>query len=154
MTDISIRSANINDMCTLLEFEQHIISVERPYDSSLKDDPISYYDLKELILSETAEVLLAEINYKIIGSGYAQIRESKPYLKHDYHSYLGFMYVDYNYRGNGVNKIILNALKEWSKSKNVNNFSLDVYAENKVAIRAYEKVGFKNNLIEMCMSLD
>ena len=30
---------------------------------------------------------------------------------------------------------------------------LDVYAENQAAIRAYEKAGFKSNLIEMSISL-
>lgn len=154
MTDICIRSANLNDIDTLLKFEQSIISAERPYDKALRSNPISYYDLREFILSETTEVLVAEINYKIIGSGYAQIQKSKPYLKHDYHSYLGFMFVDPSYRGKGVNKLILNSLKEWSKNQNVYHMSLDVYDGNKIAIRAYEKAGFKKNIIEMCVSID
>lgn len=153
MIGISIRSANLNDMCTLLEFEQCIIATERLYDNCLKDEPISYYNLKELILSETAEVLVAEIDHKVVGSGYAQIRESKSYLKHDRHSYLGFMYVDPSFRGNGINKLILNYLKEWSQLREVHHLSLDVYAGNQMAIRAYEKSGFKKNLIEMSVSL-
>ncbi|MCW8834050.1 MAG: GNAT family N-acetyltransferase [Colwellia sp.] len=154
MSDIIIRGANLNDLPTLLEFEQHIITAERPYDNHLKDDPISYYDLKELILSEKAEVLVAEVSNEIVGSGYAQIKESKPYMKHDLHSYLGFMYVAPNYRGKGINKLILNALQAWSKAQNVYHCILDVYSGNQLAIRAYEKVGFKSNLIEMCVSLD
>jgi len=153
VTGITIRSANLNDMGTLLEFEQQIIAAERPFDSELKNDPISYYNLEELILSAKVEVVIAEINNKIVGSGYAQIRKSKPYKKHNHHSYLGFMYVEPTFRGRGINKLILNSLKEWSISQEVFHFSLDVYADNHAAIKAYEKSGFKNNLIEMSVSL-
>ena len=154
MADVIIRTANLNDMNTLLEFEQYIISAERSFDKYLKDDPISYYDLKELILSECAEVIVAEKNNEIVGSGYADIKKSKPYMEHDYHTYLGFMYVDPAYRGKSINKLILNSLKCWSKTKGVNHLYLDVYAENQAANRAYEKAGFKSNLIEMRVSLD
>jgi ribosomal protein S18 acetylase RimI-like enzyme len=154
VTDIAIRSANLDDMDTLLEIEQRIIETERPFDDELKTESISYYDLEALILSAKAEIFVAEIDNGIVGSGYAQIRKSKPYKKHGYHSYLGFMYVEPTFRGKGVNKLILDALKEWSKSQQVFHFSLDVYADNQAAIRAYEKAGFKSSLIEMSVSLD
>lgn len=154
MNNFTLRSAVLEDLETLLEFEQNIITVEREYDDSLKEGKISYYDLKELILAKSAEVVVVEYDNKIVGSGFAEIRESKSFYAHDYHSYLGFMYVDGNYRGQGVNKLILDSLKQWSKDNDITYFSLDVYAENKAAIKAYEKVGFKNSLIEMTMSLD
>ena len=36
MTTISIRTANLNDLETLLEFEQGVIKAERPMDSFLR----------------------------------------------------------------------------------------------------------------------
>jgi len=153
MTDIIIRTATLDDMETLLEFEQGIITAERPFDPMLKADPISYYDLKKLVLSTEAEVIVAQHQDLIIAAGYAQIRQSKAYLKHRFHSYLGFMYVAPDYRGKGINQLILNGLKKWSQSQNVHHFVLTVYADNDVAIRAYERAGFKNNLIEMTLSL-
>lgn len=152
MTDISIRRASLHDTATLLEFEQHIIAAERSFDSCLKDDPISYYDLKALVLSDSAQVLLAEIDGKIVGSGYAQLRDSRSFLQHDRHAYLGFMYVDPRYRGIGVIECVINALKQWSKSQQVSHFSLEVYADNQRAIRAYEKSGFKKFIVEMSLS--
>lgn len=148
-----IRTATLDDMEILLEFEQGIVKAERPFDPMLKADPISYYDLKELVLSSQAEVLVAQYQNKIVAAGYAQIRPSKPYLKHSFHSYLGFMYVEPDYRGKGINKLILNALKKWSETQNVDHFVLTVYADNDIAIRAYEKAGFKKDLIEMTLSL-
>ncbi|MCP3940553.1 MAG: GNAT family N-acetyltransferase [Desulfobacteraceae bacterium] len=154
MTDIAIRRANLKELSTLLEIEQRIIEAERPFDNELKTESISYYDLEALVLSAKAEVLVAEINNKIVGSGYAEIRKSKSYMKHSYHSYLGFMYVEPTFRGKGINKLILDSLKEWSKSQQIFHFSLEVYADNQVAIRAYEKAGFKSNLIEMSESFN
>ena len=57
--DILIRTATQVDLPTLLAFEQGIITAERPYDKTLKPDPISYYDISELIASNDAEVAVA-----------------------------------------------------------------------------------------------
>ena len=154
MTDIMIRTANLDDLETLLEFEQGIIKAERPFDPMLRADPISYYDLKALVLSSETEVLVAQVDSHIVASGYAQIRPSKPYLKHSFHAYLGFMYVEPDYRGKGINQLILNDLKKWSQSQNVHHFVLTVYPDNDIAIRAYQKAGFRKNLIEMTLSLN
>jgi len=154
MNDIIIRTATTDDMETLLKFEQGIITAERPFDPMLKADPISYYDLQALVISSQAEVIVALYQDKIIAAGYAQIRASKPYLKHDFHAYLGFMYVEPDYRGKGINQLILDALKKWSQSHNIYHFVLTVYADNDTAIRAYEKAGFKKNLIEMTITVD
>ena len=65
----------------MLTFEQGIIAFERPYDSTLKEDPISYYDIDTMIQSKHVELVVAVINDEIVGSGYARIEQPKPYLK-------------------------------------------------------------------------
>lgn len=153
MEAIIYRSATLEDLPTLLQFEQGIIAYERPYDSTLKPDPISYYDLKELILSNNSEVHVAEHNHKVIGSGYAKIIDSKPYNTHSQHVYLGFMFVKPEYRGQGVIQSITKALKIWATSNHIFEARLEVYADNDSAIKAYEKSGFTKNLVEMRLSL-
>ena len=49
MKDLIIRSGRIEDLPVLLSFEQGIIKTEREFDPYLKEDPISYYDLKAMI---------------------------------------------------------------------------------------------------------
>jgi GNAT superfamily N-acetyltransferase len=99
------------------------------------------------------ELVVAEFDNKIIGSGYARLETSKHYLRHSKHAYLGFMYVDPNYRGKGVNQKIIEALKTWSLSQNVTEMRLDVYFNNNNAIKAYEKAGFTKHMIEMRMGI-
>jgi GNAT superfamily N-acetyltransferase len=154
MKIITYRSATLEDLPTLLKFEQGIITYERPYDSTLKPDPISYYDLKALILSEDSEVHVAEHNTEVIGSGYAKIINSKPYNTHSQHVYLGFMFIKPEYRGQGVIQSISEALKSWAKANNIFEARLEVYANNDSAIRAYEKSVFTKNLVEMRISLE
>ena len=153
MEDITYRSATLEDLPTLLAFEQGIVLAERPFDVTLKPDPISYYDIKELILSNTVEVHVAAHNNVVIGSGYAKIMDSKPYHTHKQHVYLGFMYVNPEYRGQGVIQTITEALKTWAKANGVYEARLDVYHDNAPAIRAYEKSGFTKNMVEMRMPL-
>jgi len=149
MDEVIIRTATLNDIDILLEFEQGVIEAERPFDVTLDADPITYYNLEELIVSDDASVVVAEIEGEIIGSGYALVKPARHYLNHDLYSYLGFMYTLSEYRGKGVNTKIIEELKQWSNSKGLKEIRLTVYDENIGAIKAYEKAGFKKHIIEM-----
>jgi GNAT superfamily N-acetyltransferase len=144
-----LRPASLTDLPTLLTFEQGIIQTERSFDPTLKEGTLHYYDIGELIESKTAEVLIVEFNSELAGSGYAKILPAKGYLTHEQYSYLGFMFVSENHRGKGVNKMILDGLINWSHAIGVKEIRLDVYHENKIAIEAYSKAGFKKHMTEM-----
>ena len=146
---VEIRKAIESEIEELLSFEKGIIVAERPFDSTLKEGEIHYYDLIELIRSKRAEVLIAVTNNEIVGSGYAKILPAKPYQKYTEYAYLGFMYVKPEFRGLGVNQKILLALIDWAKNENVTEVRLKVYDENTIAKNAYLKAGFKPNLLEM-----
>jgi ribosomal protein S18 acetylase RimI-like enzyme len=153
MDQIIIRKATINDMDALLQFEQGVIAAERPFDSTLQNDPVRYYDLDTLITANHIELLVAEENGQVIGSGYARIENSKHYLQHKQHAYLGFMYTDPQHRGKGVNQKIIAVLKKWSAEKQVFELRLEVYLHNLAAIKAYEKAGFSRHMLEMRMRI-
>ena len=147
--DMKIRKAAIEDLDRLKLFEQEIVRYERPFAPNLKDDPIQYYDLLHLIQRKDALVIVATIEEEIIGSGYALIRNSKPYKKPEQFAYLGFMYVAPKFRGIGVNGKIIDNLIDWANERNLTEIQLDVYAENESAINAYKKRNFKPDLLKM-----
>ncbi|HVM88727.1 MAG TPA: GNAT family N-acetyltransferase [Puia sp.] len=148
-----IRKATAHDMPVLLEFEQHIIDAERPFDITLKTEPTYYHDLQKMITAENTYLIVAEINHTIIASGYAKIVQAEHYLKHDQHAFLGMMYVAPEHRGKGINQKILQELIGWSNERNVHEFRLLVYHNNLPALKAYEKVGFAKHVVEMRMLL-
>jgi len=154
MTGIHIRKASSIDIGQLLEFEQEIIKTERPFDPTVKPDPVNYYDLKAMLAAPNIQVVVAEADNKIIASGYARIDRSESFLKHTNHAYLGFMYVLPEYRGQGVNKKIIDVLKNWAASQNIYELRLEVYYDNIPAIKAYVKIGFKKHMIEMRFNLE
>ncbi|MEA5256724.1 GNAT family N-acetyltransferase [Arcicella aquatica] len=153
MNHITIRKATFDDLETLYRFEQGVIEAERPFDKTLKNELIHYYDLEGMITASHIELLVADLEGELIGSGYARIEDAKPYLQHPKHGYLGFMYVDPNHRGKGVNMKIIQALKDWTRSQNITELRLDVYHDNISAIKAYEKIGFSKHMIEMRLGL-
>jgi ribosomal protein S18 acetylase RimI-like enzyme len=153
MQTITIRRGTTNDLPVLLEFEQGVVEAERPFDPTLKRSHIHYYDLSALLTSEDSVVIVAEAVGRIVGTGYARIEISKPHLQHDRHAYLGFMYVDPEHRRQGINGLIIEALKNWSLGKEISELRLDVYHDNTAAMKAYEKVGFQKLLVEMRMPI-
>ena len=155
MDQVTIRPARLSELDLLLRFEQAIIQNERPFDETIRSGgDVRYYDLEALILSPDAEVVVAEIGEEVIASGYARIERSESYLKHQEHSYLGFMYVVPEHRGKGVNKKIVAALEAWSNSKGVTEMQLEVYVENVAAIKAYEKSGYAALILTMRKGLE
>ena len=146
---LNIRKATLEDIPTLLEFEQGVIKAERPMNPTIQDGQIHYYDLKSLITGDHSVLLVADLEGELVASGYAKIIPDRHYLKHQYQGYLGFMFVPEAHRGNGYNKKIINALMEWCKEREVYEIRLDVYPANESAIKAYEKAGFQEYMLAM-----
>ncbi len=147
--DILIRPARIEDLPILYEFEQGIVTAERPFDPTLKPDTIHYYDLQALIKSDQALVVIACDNDHIVASGYAKINQAEEYLKFDSYAYLGFMFVRPAYRGRGIIQMIMEDLSSWTKEQGLSEIRLEVYDDNEAALKAYERFGMKRHMVEM-----
>ncbi|MEM8637126.1 MAG: GNAT family N-acetyltransferase, partial [Pseudomonadota bacterium] len=154
LASIRIRAATKADLPILLKFEQGIVTAERPYDQTLKPDPISYYDIGAMIDATDAEVAVAERDGQLIGSGYAIKKASRAYLDPPFHAFIGFLYVEPEFRGQGVNQKVLDHLFDWARRNDLPEIHLTVYPDNAPAIRAYEKVGFDPYILEMRLNLD
>ena len=152
--EIKIREAKLDDLNTLKLFEQAVILYERPFAPNLKKDPIEYYNVTDLIQQKNTDMLVATVAGEIVGSGYSLIRNSKPYKKPKQYAYLGFMYVLPEYRGKGINRKIIECLLDKIKERNITEVQLDVYAENKNALNAYKKIGFKPELLKMRLNTE
>ena len=154
MNEITIRKATVSDIEQLSIFEQDLIETERPFDPTLKRQNTHYYDLNEMVSAPHIRLLVAQSGDIIVGSGYARLEKSKPYLQHLTHAYLGFMYVLPEHRGKGINQKIMEELKLWVRSQNITELRLEVYQDNASAIKAYEKIGFAKHILQMRLNLD
>ncbi len=146
--NMNLRPAQLDDLPTLLDFEQRVIAAERPFNSVIVNQGGHFYDLPGLIDDPDSMLMVVETD-AILGCGYVSIRQSKPAWQHLRHAYLGFMFTLESHRGQGINQCLMDALMRWSQQRGVVDFYLDVYADNASAIRAYEKCGFKTSMISM-----
>ena len=149
---IHIREATAADLPALLACEQGIVESERPFNNKIKDESVHYYDIAKLIASDESIVLVAVDGDQLVGTGLATLKTSLEYYRHDSHAYLGLMFVEPSHRGRGLIQQIIERLLSWARAEGVSDFYLDVYAENEPAVRAYEKFGFRGNLLEMKLS--
>lgn len=151
ISEVSIRVAAPADLAVLQRFQQGVVDAERPYDPTLREGPLQYYDLTELMANAQTRLLVATVGAEVVASGYARLEPAEPYLKHRTYAHLGFMYVDPAYRGRGINGQLVEALRQWTRAQGVTEMRLEVYADNAAARRAYEKVGFTRHMLEMRM---
>jgi GNAT superfamily N-acetyltransferase len=149
MNTISIRAANLNDLETLLAFEQGVIATEKPLDVFLGNGMLTYYDIPELITNKNTYLIVAVSNEELVGSGYIKIEDSNSYHKNPEHGYIGFIFVKPSFRGKKISTLILESLKRWAKEKNLKELRLDVYNNNSNAIKSYDSFGFKKSLVNM-----
>jgi GNAT superfamily N-acetyltransferase len=151
---LTIRQATPGDLGALLRFQQCVVEAERAFDPTIKDGSVVYYDVAALISSPDVHFLVAECGSDLVGCGYARIEAAKHYLKHRVHGYLGLMYVDPPHRGQAINAKIIDALKAWCRGKQITELRLEVYSGNQAAIRAYQKAGFAEHVLEMRLGLN
>ncbi|AUC85850.1 ribosomal-protein-alanine acetyltransferase [Polaribacter sp. ALD11] len=149
MNNISIRTANSNDLETLLEFEQGVVAAERPLDSFLGDGELTYYNIPELITAKNIHFIVAVSDEELVGSGYLRVADSNHYHKNLKHGYIGFIFVKPSFRGKRISNLILESLKNWAKEKELKELRLDVYSNNASAIKSYERFGFTKSLVNM-----
>ena len=149
MSTITIRSANLNDLETLLAFEQGVVAAEKPLDTFLGTGKLTYYDIPELITDENTHFIVAISNEELVGSGYIKIENSNSYHKNPEHGYIGFIYVKPSFRGKKISSLVLESLKNWAKEKDLKELRLDVYSNNYNAVKSYDSFGFTKSLVNM-----
>jgi GNAT superfamily N-acetyltransferase len=150
---LTIRPANLDDLPLLRAFEQGIVTAERPFDVTLRAGSIRYYDIEAMLTDARVRFLVAESAGAPVGCGFARLDAAKPYLRHAMQAYLGLMYVEPAFRGRGVNRQIVEALKSWCAAQGVSELRLEVYSANAIAIGAYARAGFEPNMLEMRLQL-
>lgn len=152
--DIKIRRAKLSDVSLIDKFQNEIGVHERDLDSNIKKNGKVRYqtlnDIKKLITSKNAIIVIAEFNNKPIGCGFGNIQKnSADWSRFKYKGYIGMMFVEKQYRSQGIGGIMLGYILDWFKKRKIKDIRLQVYQNNDIAVNAYKKAGFKNYIAEM-----
>ncbi len=136
-----------NDLLTKL------IKDEKKYDANVNENYIvksfyeNFFDNKDVCL------LIAKSNEKLAGYIYGYIQNNGDSTIKKV-GVLDALYVEEEFRNNGVAQLLIDGFKNWSKNNNISYLEVKACKDNLKAIKLYEKMGFKINKIIMKTKLD
>ncbi len=142
--NIKIRNASIDDAIVANKFLTKLIVDEKQYDKNINNNCIIETLYENIINNNNNCVLIAQLDDgTAIGYLYGYLLDGgDAYIKPV--TQLEAMFVDETHRGSKVGSMLVDQFKEWSLEKGAKFIELKVCNKNNVAIRLYEKQGFKN----------
>ncbi len=137
-----IRKANYDDVKILNQFLTLLIKDERQYDLGINENFVVTNMYENYIEDSNKLLIVAEEKNQVVGYLYGIIKPND-----DTYQYivakLDALYVDLNYRNQGIATSLIEQFKKWAISKNVNRLEVNVWSNNIQAKRLYEKANFK-----------
>lgn len=141
--EIIINTATVNDVKKANDFLTRLIQDEKQYDRNINENLVIESLYENLITNDNNCVLLAKVNEEIVGYLFGFIEDSNTaYLERK--AKLEAMFVDENFRGNKIGKLLIEEFKTWVQKKECKYIELSVCKENTSAINLYKKEGFKD----------
>lgn len=142
---IIIRNAKNEDFERVHELimQVHKLHVKERSDVYKNVDPLRFEEFKEELLKSDSIYLVAEIEDKVVGICFSQIKEicNNKIMKDKRVLHINEICVDKNLQKRGIGKKLYNQIVQIAKEKNIDNIELMVWGFNKEAIKFYEKLG-------------
>ena len=145
-----IRKATIKDIKILVDFWYEEEKLHKKFDAHAKLRSNAknriYNFLKINIKKPNYAAFIAEDKNEIIGVLQGQIK--KWYFLHDMgeYGYYSTIFIKRVYRKRGVAKMLFKRMASWFKSKKIRVVALLVHSKNKVALKAWKNLGFRERL--------
>lgn len=153
MSDLNIRKANGNDikgLVKLLYEVQKVHSDARPDLFIAGTRKYNDEELKEILKDGTKPIFVAEINNEIVGYAFCIISTPKSHtLQPIKNLYIDDLCVDENCRGHHLGSKLYQFVLDYAKEIDCYNVTLNVWADNKNAVKFYESIGLKIQKIGM-----
>lgn len=138
--EIKLRSYKTEDTQDILA----IINYNILNSTALYDYNIRSYDQQKEILEDKIKkgfpIIVAEYGGKVVGFGmYSEFRFREAYKFTVEHS----VYVDKEYHGKGIGKLLLQELIQLAKKQNLHTMIAVIDSENQSSVEFHKKYGFK-----------
>ena len=153
MADLNIRKATGKDIPGLVKL---LFEVQKVHSDARPDLFISgsrkYTDdeLKEILHDETKPVFVADINGEVGGYAFCVISTPASHtLQPIKNLYIDDLCVDEKFRGHHIGTELYQYVLNYAKKIACYNVTLNVWADNKNAVKFYESIGLKIQKIGM-----
>lgn len=146
---IEIKKANqlnINEANKLLT---KLIRDEKKYDPNINEKYVvkRYYENRP----KNSVILFAYVDKKIAGYTYGILEDTQTYINKKL--LIDALYVEEEFRNNGVATSLINAVEEWGKEQGAKVEELTVCKENEKAFNLYKKFGFDTIVYRMTKNI-
>lgn len=141
----------------LLEINKLLFQVAKVHNSVrpdlFKKDAKKYDDkeLEQILSNDNTPVFVAVFNGNVVGYAFCVLKDyNGDKLMNDFKTvYIDDLCVDENCRGKGIGKILYDFVLNYATVNGFNSVTLNVWADNKNALKFYESVGMKIQKIGM-----
>lgn len=99
----------------------------------------------ENIRKRTSIFLVVEDNTKLVGYAMGKIAKDPPIMRIVNHGELAEIYVQSRYRGKRLGSKLIQEILKWFKKRKLKRVVVLVDAKNKIAKKAYKKLGFQEH---------
>jgi len=146
--NIEIRSV------TEADFEQvgYIFAEENRFHAELVPeiiqiaDPIMTQEWFDDVLNDPSKTLfVAEMGTDVVGVALVELRNSgdDPIFRQRRYTHINEVAVTASHRGQGVGRLLMERIHQWSRAQGIAEIELQVWASNGQAISFYEKLGYQ-----------
>jgi len=101
--------------------------------------------------NDSTPVFVAELNGSVVGYAFCILKDyNGDKLMNDFKTvYIDDLCVDVSFRGKGIGKILYDFVLNYATINGFNSVTLNVWADNKNALRFYESLGMRIQKIGM-----
>lgn len=142
---VVVRKAKIADFMKIHELimQVHKLHIKERSDVYNDVDPMNFEEFKEKLLNGNNIYLVAEIENKVVGICFSQIKEilNNKIMKDRKILHIEDICVDENTRRRGIGQKLYNQIVQIAKEKKVDSIELIVWRFNEDAIGFYESLG-------------
>ena len=136
----------MKDLPRVLELQDLQAEATRKFANGLdRKGKVTFFsrsEIKKIIVSRKDYPVLAKVGDRIVGCGFARIEKASSWSKYKKQGYLGALYVEKKYRGQGIGLALQQARIKWLKSKGIKLCASTVLANNTKALNLQKKRGF------------
>lgn len=149
-----IRKATIDDLGLISGMQVKLALHERRTDKLLKQKGKIRFNTaritQRLITSSGGECFIAEIDHKPVGMCLVEILDNTArFSEYKKRGYISEIYVKSGYRRQGIGTRLMEEAIGWFKQNGLVDIRLKVFSLNINAMKAYDKMGFEDRMVEM-----
>ena len=138
------RVDNKNDALECNKKKKKLIRSESKFNNNI-DQEFKVNNWFENFYNEnTNAIFIAKNNEKIIGYVYVQITSVDDGPMKNKEALIDGLYIEEDYRAQGISKILMNKAEEWAKENGVKYLYVNVLEENSRAVNLYKKLNFNS----------